>query len=410
MKVAIYSGAIPSTTFIENLICVLSGKGVSVYLFGIRKARVKYKNGNIFYFPTPNSSFRRMLFVFTQLILGLIFHSARIKRLYNHLDKDLCWRDKINWFSKTLPIINNLPDIFHVQWAKTAQDWLFLKEEFGVKLVLSLRGAHINYSPICHPELAETYRRTFPNYDAFHAVSKAIAKEAQKYGADPSKIKVIYSGVDLKSISRIKEGIQNETYRDDESISPPLNDLTDHPLNIISVGRIHWKKGYKYSIDACRKLKDYGIAFHYSIVAVGDSTEYLFQIHDLDLQDHVSIIPGLNHNDVMVHMSQSDLFLLPSLEEGVANVVLETMALGTPVISTDCGGMSEVIRDGENGLIIKPYSSEEIANKIIEISQGKLNLKMLSRQAEITVQNSFSNDLLARNFKEFYLNQIEKKN
>ena len=76
----------------------------------------------------------------------------------------------------------------------------------GIKLVLSLRGAHINYSPIADLKLADMYRKNFPKVDAFHAVSKAIALEAQKYGAQKSNISVVYSGLDL-DVNKVFEGI-----------------------------------------------------------------------------------------------------------------------------------------------------------------------------------------------------------
>lgn len=356
MKVAIYSGGIPSTTFIENLINVVASNGTRVFLFGTRNSRVKYKFPNVSKFPTPSSSWKRLFFVLYQLTWAIIFYQNRIFKIYKHVNSNWSWGKKIKWLSKTLPVINHLPDVFHVQWAKSASDWLFLKEMFGVKLVLSLRGAHIDYSPICDPELAETYRNTFPKYDAFHAVSKAIAKEAEKYGADPSKIKVIYSGVDLELISKIKKEVS--------SIRQKTKSSNNQRLNIISVGRFHWKKGYTYSIDACKILKDKGVNFKYTIIATGDSQEYLYQIEDLDLNDYIEIIPEMSHEDTLKQIASSDVLLLPSIEEGIANVVLEAMALGVYVISTDCGGMKEVIDNGVNGTIVPKYSSIAIADSI----------------------------------------------
>jgi len=361
MKVAIYSGTIPSTTFVENLIKVVAGNGIKICLFGTGNARMKYKFGNVSQYPTPASSSKRVLFVFFQLIWALFLHPSRLLKLNNQLDKNLNLSGKINWLSKTLPVINHLPNIFHVQWAKSAPDWLFLKEVFGIKLVLSLRGAHINYSPICDTDLAIAYRNTFPKYDAFHAVSKAIAKEAEKYGADPAKIKVIYSGVDLEKIEKIRREV---SFEPTNKSSNQIDKLTNKRFNIISVGRFHWKKGYTYSIDACKILRDSGVDFKYTIIASGNSQEYLYQIEDLDLNNYIEIISGLPHEETLRKIALSDILLLPSIEEGIANVVLEAMALGVNVISTDCGGMKEVIDNGVNETIVPKYSSIAIADSI----------------------------------------------
>ena len=62
------------------------------------------------------------------------------------------------------------------------------------------------------------------------------------------------------------------------------------------------------------------------------------------------------------------MFLLPSLSEGIANVVIEAMALGVPVLSTNCDGMREVIMDEKSGFLIEPRNPEMMAKKIIQIN------------------------------------------
>ena len=423
MKVAIYSGTSPSTTFIEDLINVIASNGVEVHLFGTKTGSKSYQYSNIHQFLTPSQSLNRLVFTIFQLFFSFVRHPTRLFKLLGKLDKSIGWKGKINWLSKTLPVINNLPDIFHVQWAKSASDWIFLKDLFGVRMVLSLRGAHINYSPICDPELAETYRQTFPRYDAFHAVSKAIVKEAEKYGAESSKIKVIYSGVDLNKIQKVKKEIESNhqiniypprlqrrwksANRHQLKKSTPDN-YRDKRLNIISVGRFHWKKGYKYAIDACHILKDKQISFHYTIVARGDPGEYLFQINDLNLQDYVSIVPGPPQEELMVRVAKSDLFLLPSIEEGIANVVLEAMALGCPVVSTDCGGMTEVIKNDHNAFIIPMRSPKEIADALIKYrSLSEKKIKEIRKNAFATVNDRFALDTLGKEMECLYISVME---
>ena len=63
--------------------------------------------------------------------------------------------------SKILPVLNHTPDIFHIQWAKSLPFWFFLKEIYGVKIVLSLRGSHINYSAYANDSLAKNYNILF---------------------------------------------------------------------------------------------------------------------------------------------------------------------------------------------------------------------------------------------------------
>ena len=103
------------------------------------------------------------------------------------------------------------------------------------------------------------------------------------------------------------------------------------------------EKGYNYSILSANLLKKSGVDFTYEIVSK-ESEENNYLINLLDLKNHVKFIGTLENVDVLKKMESSDLLLLPSVEEGIANVVLEAMAIGLLVISTNCGGMSEVVK------------------------------------------------------------------
>ncbi len=105
---------------------------------------------------------------------------------------------------------------------------------------------------------------------------------------------------------------------------------------------------------------------HYTIIAEGASEEILYQIHDLGLQKQVRLIGKLPQKEVFRYMQASDLLLLPSVEEGIANVVLEAMAIGLPVLSSDCGGMEEVIQHKVDGLLFANRNTDELAENIIQ--------------------------------------------
>ena len=163
-------------------------------------------------------------------------------------------------------------------------------------------------------------------------------------------IRIIYSSVDTKYLQKFKK-TEIQTYS---------------PFQFISVGRYHWKKGYHYALSAIHALLIKGMNVHYSIIASDEpSEEIIYQIHDLSLNDNVELISPLNQIEVYKKMRSSDCLILPSVEEGIANVVLEAMAIGIPVISSDCGGMKEVVRNKENGYLFQNRNSKHLA-KIME--------------------------------------------
>ena len=185
--------------------------------------------------------------------------------------------------------------------------------------------------------------------------------------------------------------------------------IIDDELKIISVGRCRWKKGYTYALDAMALLKKKDVQFHYTIIAGGrDQENILYQIHDLGLNECVSFINDkLSHDEVLKKVSECDLFLLPSLEEGISNAVLEAMALGIPVISTDCGGMGEVIRNSENGFLVPVRDSESMAKSIrnfVDLDEIKKNNIIFNARETIKQNHLLSNQI--NQFNSFYNRMI----
>lgn len=386
IKIAIYSGSIPSTTFIERLIWGLSNKGNQVYLFGFRKKKVKY-NPYITSITYNNTKFHKSLYLLKYTLLLMLFKRKDKQKLDTilNLKSQNTLLDRI----KCYPVLWCKPDIFHVQWAKNIEYWSWV-QEFNMKLVLSLRGAHINYSPIADPMLADMYRRNFPNIDRFHAVSKAIAHEALQYGAPFENIDVVYSGLDLKTFKNVTE-------------------KKELSFNIVSIGRAHWKKGYNYALDACSFLKERKIPFTYTIVGTEGYLELVYQIKDLGLQDHVILLNTLSPEAVKKILKEASVLLLPSVEEGIANVVLEAMASGTIVLTTNCGGMEEVVKNDVNGFVCPIRDSNAIAEQIMKIRElPDEEKKRIIDQAKNTIEKQHTENQMVKGMLDLYMNAMKK--
>ncbi|MCH8555931.1 MAG: glycosyltransferase family 4 protein [Schleiferiaceae bacterium] len=379
LKVALYVGQLPAPTFVNRLAAGLAKSGVEVSMHGKFKKRVippkavrirgfqdGWQEGRIGKFKL----FLKYTFLLT------IFQSQKKKRV-DHWMKENGYK---HWGTKAhvYPLLWEQPDIIHVQWAKDIPifAWCGLVD---IGLVLSLRGAQINYSPICNPKLAARYNSVFPKVNAFHGVSNAICHEAAKYGADLSRCHVVYSGFDLTQfppIARIERKEKNK------------------PFQLLSIGRSHWKKGYHIALDALHELKRQGVSFCYTIIGGADSEELLFQIHQLGLADSVVVLGNVPFSAVKTHLSAADAFLLPSVEEGIANVVLEAMLLGTPVISTNCGGMEEVVVHGETGWIVPIRNVQATAATIKEVMQETPEVRnriLLAARKKVEQQHSEQN-------------------
>ena len=120
--------------FIENLIQALAGQEVRVYLFGSVKSSADYSGNNIFLFSTPNHRLLLIGFILTRIIRLIINEPGKFLKLaahYRNLSKNGSV-SFLNWWGKVLPVVNHLPDIFHIQWAKALPNWFFLKDLFRV--------------------------------------------------------------------------------------------------------------------------------------------------------------------------------------------------------------------------------------------------------------------------------------
>lgn len=383
LKIAVYSGVLPSTTFIERLIEGLSQRDVAIYLFGNKTKNKTYSSTNVIestYSGKVNKLWRLIGF---SLLLFFFKYKEKQK-----LDQWIKSRgSKTLMFKvKCYPVLWNNPDIFHLQWGKSIEDWIWV-QDFGIKLVVSLRGGQINFDPVANKTTAELYQKYFPKVDGFHAVSHAIAKEATKYGADPAKIKVVYSGLpNLKN-----KDMSNEFVKE-------LN-----TMQILSVGRNHWKKGYNYALEACAKLQNHDVDFHYNIIGAQNVEELEYLKNDLALNDIVTFKDKIAYDDVIKAMRQSDVILLPSVEEGIANVVLEAMQIGKIVVTTNCGGMDEVVKDGINGFVVPVRDVNAMCDKLRMISKlSKSEIDEVSINAQEKIKNTHSEEKMVKDMLALY--------
>lgn len=350
-------------------------------MFGKLKKRVKYEYPSIILMGN-----RQGPLGWLQALVRISVLRLRYGRRFSILKKHLGFGplfgklEFLTW-QKYVPVLLHLPDIFHVQWAKSADDWIFLKRLFGVKLVLSLRGTHINYSPLVDTNLAEMYRKVFPEYNCYHGVSNSIINEAMSYGVTREKSNTIYSGVKIG-----------------ETVVPLRRERGE--IRILAVGRFHWIKGYHYLLHALALLQSYKVNAKLTLITQGEMPEeFLYQLHDLGLTDAINWIPGMPHDSVLEQMEQHDLLILPSVEEGIANVVLEAMSVGLPVVSTDCGGIKEVIVSGRNGFLVPLRNPEALAKAIVEVQQLSVEeIKNIQRNAFASIDQKFN---LSKNIKEF---------
>lgn len=341
MKIVIFDGSFKTTTFINRLIEGLANEH-EVFVLGFNE-NTKTKIAGVHYIGLGSNT-SIITFIIRSLQLrgfNIVLQCKLFLQLFNR-EKNAIRNENIQLAINTIQ-----PDILHFQWVSLLVYLEFLKLPKHTKTILSQRGFHINVRPFVNSENKLFLEGTFKKIDRFHSVSKAIQDKSNEIYASSSKIDdVVYSGFDI------------DLFRHKTSWNTPRN------LQILSIGRNHWIKDYRTAILAMSILKEKKIPFHYTIVGVHNSEELLFLVNDMNLKDSVTFLDSISQEKVYEKMLESDLFLLPSVEEGIANVCVEAMLSKLPVLSTDCGGMSELIVDSETGFLIPTRSPKAIADKI----------------------------------------------
>jgi glycosyltransferase involved in cell wall biosynthesis len=150
-------------------------------------------------------------------------------------------------------------------------------------------------------------------------------------------------------------------------------------------------KGLEFALLGIKLLTDEGKRVVWEIVGEGREREKLgFMIHALGLSEVVKLIGKLDSVQVKERLENCDVFLLPSLSEGISNSALEAMAMGLPVISTRSGGMDEVISDGYSGILVNCYAPAEVADGIRKLAASPEMRQTLGKNARKAVMDEFS--------------------
>jgi glycosyltransferase involved in cell wall biosynthesis len=262
-------------------------------------------------------------------------------------------RDRVHNLHRWLPLAGRRWDVIYFPWINGAIIYWPLFDG-PASVVVSCRGRQINIEPhVDEGSLHAAGRRAaFGRAAMVHCVSEAILKEAEPLGLSREKAVVIRPAVDP------------EVFRPLESRSK-----CDGEFIVVTTGSLIWLKGMEYALCSIRKLRDRGVNVRFEIIGEGpDRQRVLYTIHDLGLQDSVVMLGRLPPSEVCARLQQADAFLLSSVSEGISNAVLEAMACGLPVVTTNCGGMNEAVTDGVEGFVVPTRNPEAMAVSLLKLA------------------------------------------
>ena len=341
------------------------------------------ENIHLFY---ENLDARNVAILLFRTIARLFFNPAIGWSLLFRLIRNYGWNAKklFTKFSLYYPLVALKPDIIHFEYGTLAHQFSDIKDYIRCKTSVSFRGYDINYTGL---DDKNYYHQVWEKFDAFHFLGNDLKNRAIKRGYHPIKNELLIPpGIDTDFFTPTGTNKQAETFI------------------IVSVGRLAWKKGYEYGLQAVAKLKALGIPVEYRIIADGQYRQpILFAISEFGLENKVKIIPAHSPEEVREQLDQTHVFLHPALSEGFSNAVLEAQAMQLPVVTTNADGLSENIEDGVTGFVVSSYDAYALAEKLEWCYRNPERLKLMGEEGRKRVKDRFRIEQQLNRFEAFYM-------
>ncbi len=223
--------------------------------------------------------------------------------------------------------------------------------------------------------------------------------EVEHARVPPDKVTTIYNGIDMKDFPSNPgaAAIVRQTF-----------DVQPDSLLIGTIGRLHRAKGLPDLLSAMVRVQEYDPEARLLLVGGGELREELeTQAETLGLSNAV-IFAGIRNNIPEI-LGALDLFVLPSLWEGLPLVLLEAMAAGLPVVATAVGGTPEVVVDGVTGLLVPPHDPQSLAQAIIRLLGDPDLRRRMGQAGRERVERHFTVERMVRETESLYEMLLREK-
>ncbi len=218
-------------------------------------------------------------------------------------------------------------------------------------------------------------------------VSDRDRREALSLPFTKSKITLIHNGI--SDMSFLEKNIARKKIFEHSSLSKgnilfPKKDT----FWVGTIGELHKNKGHMYALEAIRLLRE---KVHILFFIIGEGEEKAtIQEKIIELQLENTVILLGKRTDAVALLPAFDVFLFPSVKEGLPYTILEAGVAGLPVISSAVGGITEIITDMESGILVRPKNSEEIVKAFDFLISHQKEMKHFGKKLHTNVVKNFS--------------------
>ncbi len=261
---------------------------------------------------------------------------------------------------------------FHTKRAHALSPWLPHGQE---------RPKYVVTRRMDYPQTNNWYTRYLYNrgVDAVIAISQPIADVLIRSGVDRGKIRVIHSGIDPAQFTAPQR----------ESTSEPGTPI------IGTVAHLEARKGHHYLLQAARLLKERGYRFKVALAGDGSLKPALEAMaKSLTLWEEVTFLGFVS--DVPKFLTAIDIFVLPSLYEGLGVAALEAMAAAKAVVASRVGGLADLVTDAKTGFLVPPADAEALAGAVAKLLDDKTLRATFGQKGALRVREHFTVEEMAK--------------
>jgi glycosyltransferase involved in cell wall biosynthesis len=233
--------------------------------------------------------------------------------------------------------------------------------------VISCRGAELELFDLQSEAVRDQLRNALATTRLAHCSSHDIAERVRAVAGDRLATRVIPPGASPDDVAVKRTG----------------------PVRIVGHGNLTWLSGFDYLLAALARLRARNVPFEATVCGDGELLAPLrFSCGDMGLGSAVQFPARTDIVELREALRRADVFVVTSHYETIHETAVEAMALGVPVIATRVGGMSELIHDGQNGILVEPRDIEGIAQAIAGLDRERA--RELGKAARAHVAASFS--------------------
>jgi colanic acid/amylovoran biosynthesis glycosyltransferase len=389
LRIGLVLSAVPgySETFFRNKIKFLQEEGFKVILFADNGQRGFDLCPIVEGFSSQGTKIQRLTKL-SALVFRCSCYPFKLLKLWkaNKQDGFILKQNLLSLLSSA-HILGYSLDWLHFGFATMAVNRENVARIIGAKMAVSIRGFDVCIFPLKHPNI---YDLLWKRLDKLHYISDDLLKVAIELGFnETTKSQKITPAIDVTLFK--KEECQS--VKGQESI-----------ITIVTIARLHWKKGLDYTLDALKIVKDAGILFEYQIM--GDGPEYerlMFERHQLGLDNEVVFTGKLSPEKIKEKLAVADLYIQYSTQEGFCNSVLEAQTMGCFCVVSDAEGLSENVLNGITGVVIEKRNPKLLSETILNVFRMSIEDKQrIRKQAMERVTKEFNLDVQKQQFIEFY--------